>query len=101
MGKEIDLGVVTLKNRVSNGLDYWRSWGDWGVGGWSTSKTEVVRVILDDENDDIIQQASLYDETAKENFVKEFMGNKASQEERESLKLYYSPEIHVQLIPSR
>lgn len=97
-GREIDLKVITLKNMISNGLDYWRTLESGGVGGWSISTTEVVRVIQDNENDNKIQLCSLYNEDAKEDYEKGLGIVKTNKAEKEPLVLYYSMENQMQFI---
>lgn len=99
-GEEIDLKVVTLKNMTSNGLDNWRYIGG-GVGGWSLSRTEVVRVIQDNGYENGIRLASIYNEDAREDFIKEFLGDyirEEKEEERQPLELFFSPEILMHFI---
>lgn len=95
--KETDLKVVTLKNMTSNGLDYWRTMNTIGVGGWSENEAEIVRVILNSENDNILQLASLYDKDVRERLTKDFIAKQIEKEEREPLELYFSPEIKMEL----
>lgn len=67
-GKDIDLIVITLKNMYSNGVDDWRSMGNGGVGGWSLSTSEIVRVIKNNEIDNVLKLASTYNKEANKNF---------------------------------
>ncbi|MDF2519896.1 MAG: Anaphase-promoting complex, cyclosome, subunit 3 [Clostridia bacterium] len=60
-GKKADLRTITLKNMVSNGLDYWRYTKNGGVGGWNISRSEVVKVIQDRGSLPIMCFAFLYD----------------------------------------
>ncbi len=96
-GEEIDLKVTTLKNMTSNGLDSWRTMGSSGVGGWSLSRTEIVRVIMN-VNDNLLQSAALYDEAARKDVFTDRVGRETDQEVKEPLALYYSPEVKFQLL---
>jgi len=96
-GQEADLKVITLKNMTSNGLGYWMFMGKLGgVAGWSISPTEIVRVILDNGYDTLLQTASLYNEDVREEYVKKMGTINIDKEERDPLELFYSPEIQVQ-----
>lgn len=97
-GEEADLKVITLKNMISNGLDYWRTMKGGGVGGWSISPTEVVKVIQDNGYNNTLRMASFYNEAAREDIIKEYGGAQADKEEREPLQLYFSPNIAFQFI---
>ena len=97
-GKEADLKVITLKNMTSNGLDYWRSMKNGGVGGWSISPTEIVKVIQDNGYNNTLRVASFYNEAAREDIIKKYGGAQADKEEREPLQLYFSPNIAFQFI---
>lgn len=93
-GSEADLKVITLKNMTSNGLNDWLSMGNSGVGGWSISASEIVRVIQDTKNDNGLQLASIYNQDAREEFKKRFGNIKLDKEERGPLELFYSSNIH-------
>lgn len=67
-GKGIVLNIITLKNMYSNGVDDWRSMGSSGVGGWSLGTSGIVRVIKNNEIDNILKMASIYNEDAKKDF---------------------------------
>ncbi|MDF2547132.1 MAG: hypothetical protein K0R93_2030 [Anaerosolibacter sp.] len=97
-GAEADLKVITLKNMISNGLDYWRSMEGGGVGGWSISPTEIVMVIQDNGYDSGLKLASFYNKDAKEDFIKGYGGIQSDKEAREPLQIYFSPDISLQFI---
>ncbi len=89
-GEEIDLKAITLKNMISNGLDYWRSMKGGGVGGWSISSNEIVTVIQNNEYDGMLRLAAFYNKDAREDAMKEF-GSFHKKEEREPLEVFFSP----------
>lgn len=97
-GHETDLNVITMKNMVSNGLDYWRTLESGGVGGWSISRTEIVRVIQDNENDNKLRLCSLYNKDAKEDYIKRLGIIKANETEKKPLELYYSMDNQMRFI---
>lgn len=96
-GEEANLTVVTLKNMASNGLDNWR-YKKGGVGGWSLNSSEIVRVILDDSYDTMLQLASLYNADEVQELRKRFGVFKMEKRKREPLELYYSPEIQIHFV---
>lgn len=91
-GKKADLRTITLKNMVSNGLDYWRYTKNGGVGGWNISRNEVVKVIQDRGSLPIMCFAFLYDkdyrEQTKEKAVEHDRG--LNIEDKAPLDLYFS-----------
>ncbi len=98
-GKDIDLSIITLKNMYSNGVDDWRSMGNGGVGGWSLSSSEIVRVIKNNEIDNVLKLSSTYNEEANKNFYESQGFNTVLEEaERGPLELYFTPDILKRLV---
>lgn len=91
-GRKADLRTVTLKNMVSNGLDYWRSANGGGVGGWGGSRTEIVRVVQNRESLGIISYALMYNKNHWDNIQKKAAeyDRGLNAEEKAPLDLYYS-----------
>lgn len=100
-GEEIDLKVITLKNMTSNGLDHWRSMGSGGVGGWSISPREIVKVIQDNGYDGELRLAAFYNKDARDATIKEYGGFQEDKEDREPLEIYFSPSISFKFIDTQ
>lgn len=98
-GKDIDLSIITLKNMYSNGVDDWRSRGNGGVGGWSLSSSEIVRVIKNNEIDNVLKLASTYNEGANKNFYESQGFNLVLEDvDRDPLEIYFTPNILKDLV---
>ncbi len=91
--KERALKLITLSHMVSNGIDSWRSFGRGGVGGWSAGTAEIVRVVTNDESNEILQLASLFHEDAQRNFLQQWQSPHGVVEKRAPLELFFDPAI--------
>lgn len=98
-GKDINLNLITLKNMYSNGVDDWRSMGNGGVGGWSLSTSEIVRVIKNNEIDNVLKLSSIYNEEAKKDFYESQALDIVLEEvARKPFELYFTPDTLKELL---